>query len=95
MALNKIHSQKAASLKSEQGVTIELAPIQQETGKKEPGQQNTQRSINDDVPDECFTISKKGEAAGADNKLLPDISPQRTTQTKGKGFKDEILKTED
>ena len=74
MALNKIHSQKAASLKSEQGVTIELAPIAQETGKKTPGQQNTQRSM-DDVPDECFTISKKGEAGDDNKQLLPDISP--------------------
>ena len=89
--MNKVHSQKAATLKSEQGVTIELAPIAQEIGKKEPGQQNTQRSM-DDVPDECFTTSKKGEV-GEDNKLLPDISP--SIQPKGKGFKDEILKDEE
>ena len=48
----------------------------------------------DDVPDECFTISKKGEA-GEDNKFLPDISPQRSIQPEGKGFKDEVLKTEE
>ena len=36
----------------------------------------------DDVPDECFTISKKGEV-GENNKLLPDISPSREIKTKG------------
>ena len=38
MAMNKVHAKKASTLKSEQGVTIELAPIaEQETGKKTPG----------------------------------------------------------